>query len=373
MIPALPPGQRVLVTAYADDPEEAVRDGLLLEPQPAIDPANLQPGEALLRIRSASVTWVHLLMTSGQYQHMVPLPYTPGMEYAGEVLATGPGVDPQRCAVGDRMLADGALVGPRSHGAYQRTGGLATYAVLPAEALIPIPGALSFDEATVLLQAYETAYHCLIVRANLQPGESILINGASGVTGLAAVQVAKLLGATVIAAGRSDAKLTIVKTHGADHLINICAADGHPRPFRDEVKALTGGQGVDVVYDAVGGDIGLESLRSLAFGGRFLIVGWTSTPDVARGRGQRGAPKANQLPTNIIQMKNLSVLGCPSAIAATRNPALRAERRAVLFDWAASGKIRPFVSHAYPLADFRAALMARWTGEITGGCVVHPA
>ena len=166
----------------------------------------------------------------------------------------------------------------------------------------------------------------------------------------------------------------MVKAHGADHVINTGNDDGAPgvRRFRDEVKALTGGRGVDMVFDAVGGDTSLECLRCTAFGARFLIVGWTSTPFVARGRGLRGAPNANQLPTNIIQMKGLSVLGCPAVISVAQDPSIRPPRIAQIMQWVAEGRIRPHISHTYPLAEFKRAMLARWNGEVVGGCVLHP-
>lgn len=369
---SLSEGRRVRVTAYAESPDQALAECMLLEAQPSPDPAALKPNEVLVRIRSAAVAWVDLLMTSGQYQHMAPTPYTPGMEYAGDVVAVGSAVGPRQCRVNDRVLVDFMKVGPRSYGDYQGAGGFATYAIIPADTILQVPDNLSYDEAATLLQAYETAYHCLVVRGQLQQGESVLINGASGLTGLAAVQMAKMLGATVIATGRTAAKLAVVKEHGADHVVVTKNPDGSLKLFRDQVKQLTGGQGVDVVYDAVGGETSLESLRCTAFGARFLIVGWTSTPDVARGRGQRGAPNANLLPTNLIQMKSLSVLGCPSAISAARDPAMRASRLATILAWAGEGKIRPYVSNTYTLDDYKDAMLARWRGEVAGGCVLHP-
>ena len=166
----------------------------------------------------------------------------------------------------------------------------------------------------------------------------------------------------------------MVRGLGADHVVNTRGGDGEPevRRFRDEVKALTGGRGVDVVYDTVGGEVSLECLRCVDFGARFVIVGWTSTPDVARGRGQRGAPRANQLPTNLIQMKGLSVLGAPAVISVGRDPSLRPPRLAQVLAWAASGEIAPHVSHAFPLERFRDAMRARWDGEVIGGCVLRP-
>ncbi|WP_051237607.1 NADPH:quinone oxidoreductase family protein [Ottowia thiooxydans] len=372
MTQVFPAGKRVVVTEYAESPQEAIEKFVHLVEQPAPDPASLKPHEVIVAIRSVAVAWVDLLMTSGQYQHMAPLPYTPGMEYAGDVLAVGSEVDPARCAVGDRVLADPMKIGPRSYGDYQGAGGFASYAVLPVDGVMKIPAELSYDDATGMLQAYETAYHCLVARGQLQSGETVLINGATGLTGLAAVQVAKLLGATVIATGRSDAKLATVKEQGADHVVNILGPDKEVREFRKDVKELTGGQGVEVVYDAVGGEVSNESLRCMAFGGRFLIVGWTSTPNVARGKGLRGAPNVNTLPTNIIQMKSLSVMGCPAVIAIAKDPSIRVPRLEAIFKWVKEGKIRPHVSHTYPLADYKKAMLARWNGEVTGGCVLHP-
>jgi len=365
----LPQGSRVVVSAFAETPTEAIEHSMSLVPMPAPDPAALSPRDVIVAVRSAAVGWVDLLMTSGQYQHMPKPPYTPGLECAGVVAWRGPEAG---CSVGDAVLVDGLLSGPRSLGAYQSWGGFASYVVAPAEAVLRIPGALSFDQAAALLGSYETAYHCLVTRGRVQPGETVLIHGATGATGLAAVQVAKLLGATVIATGRSREKLDVVAAQGADHVIACRADDGGLRPFRDEVKALTGGRGVDVVYDAVGGETSLESLRCVRFGARFLVVGWASTPFVARGKGLRGAPNANALPTNLIMMKGLDVLGCPTAISTLHDPASRAPRLAQILAWAEAGSIRPQVSHAFALADFKAAMRAKWDGAVTGGCVLHP-
>ncbi|MBL8383334.1 MAG: NADPH:quinone oxidoreductase family protein [Burkholderiales bacterium] len=370
----LPPGQRVVIRAFGETPLDALEHHAALEDMAAPDPAALAPDEILLAIKSCGVAWVDLLMTSGQYQHMAAPPYCPGMEYSGVVVAAGAAVDPAQVKAGDAVFSDFILAGPRAGGRYQSSGGFASYAVLPAGAVRRVPAGFSFDEACNLLGNYETAWHCLIARGQLRAGETVLITGASGASGMAAVQVARLLGATVIATGRSDAKLAVVKAHGADHVINTGNEDGSPgvRRFRDEVKALTGGRGVDVVFDAVGGDTSLECLRCAAFGARFLIVGWTSTPFVARGRGQRGAPNANQLPTNLIQMKGLSVLGSPAVISVAQDPSIRPPRVAQIMQWVAEGRIRPHISHRYPLAEFKQAMLARWNGEVIGGCVLHP-
>lgn len=365
----LPPGRRVVVSEHGETPLEAIESHTSLEPMPAPDPATLAPGEAIVAIRSASVGWVDLLMTSGQYQHVPPPPYVPGLEYAGEVVWKGADV---RAAIGDEVIVDPFLVGPRSLGAYQRWGGFASYAVVPAAALLPVPRGLSLDQACNLLGNAETAYHCLVARGRLKAGETVLIHGASGSTGLAAVQIAKTLGATVIATGRSRDKLAVVAQHGADHVIDVRAEDGGLRSFKDEVKQLTGGRGVDVVYDGVGGEISIESLRCVAFGARFLIVGWASTPFVAKGKGGRGAPNANVLPTNLIMMKGLDVLGCPTAISTVMDPSIRAPRLAQVLAWAEEGEIVPHVSHVLPLDQYREAMRAKWRGDVLGGCVLRP-
>lgn len=367
---AEPPGVRVVVSELGEDPLTAIEHHAALAPMARPDPASLSARDVLVEVRSASVGWVDLLMTSGQYQHVPKPPYTPGLEYAGVVAWAGPEAG---VTAGDRVLVDGFLAGPRSLGAYQSYGGFASYAVAPGEAVHRIPGDLSFDQACNLLGSYETAYHCLIARGRLSPGETVLVLGASGSIGLAAVHVAKLTGATVIAAGRSARKLAVVRAQGADHAIDCSAEAGAGlRPFRDDVKALTGGRGVDVVFDGVGGAPSLEALRCVRFGARFLIAGWAATPFVARGKGQRGAPNANTLPTNLIMMKGLDVLGCPTVISTVQDPSLRAPRLAQILRWAETGQVRPHVSHAFPLADFKAAMLAKWHGEPVGGCVVHP-
>ena len=365
-----PDGQRVVISEWGETPMDALEHHTHLEPQPAPDLSRLKPTDVLLRVRSCAVGWVDLLMSSGQYQHMAAPPYTPGLEFAGEVAEVGPGVT--RVQVGDAVLADGFLTGPRSGGDYQRWGGFATWAVVPEAAAMPIPEGLSFDQAVNLLGNYETAYHVLIHRGRLRAGEAVLINGASGSTGLAAVHVAKMVGATVIATGRTPSKLDEVQAQGADHVLAVGDGEGGVRRFRDEVKALTGGRGVDVVYDGVGGPISVQSIRSMRFGGRFCIVGWAATPFVARGKGRRGAPNANTLPTNLIQMKGLDVLGCPAVIATKHDPSLRPTRLAWIHERIAEGALRPHVGAVFPMEQFAEAMTAKWRSRHVGGCVLHP-
>jgi NADPH2:quinone reductase len=351
-------------------PMDAVLQHLRFEPQPFPNTSELADDDVVVRIERAAVGWVDLLMMSGLYQHMAKVPFVPGLEYSGTVVWHGANVI--NLAVGDAVMSDALKTGPRSLGAHRAYGGFATYAVAPASALIHKPERLSFAEASVLMSSYATAYHCLIHRGRVQAGEVVLVHGASGATGLAAVHIAKLLGARVIATGRSENKLQIVAQEGADHVVAIRRnSDGDIR-FRDEVKELTDGAGVDVVYDGVGGDVSVESLRCVRFGARFLVVGWASTPFVADAKGKRGAPRANQLPTNLIMMKGLDVLGCPAAISAHREPSLTEARRAQIFEWVNSGKITPRVAQTYALDDAREALTAKWESEHVGGVVLAP-
>jgi NADPH2:quinone reductase len=366
-------GKKVVVAAFGETPLEAIERHTSLEEMPPPDPAALSARDVIVAIKSASVGWVDLLMTSGQYQHMARPPYCPGLEYAGVIAWMG--ADAARAgdfAVGDPILVDGLLAGPRSLGNYQQYGGFASYGVAPIEAVQRIPEGLGFDEACNLLGNYETAYHCLVTRGRLRAGETVLIHGASGATGLAAVHIAKILGARVIATGRSDEKLAVVAAQGADHVIN-CKGEGEGiRSFRADVKALTGGDGVDVVYDGVGGEISVESMKCVRFGARFLIVGWASTPFVAKGKGQRGAPNVNVLPTNLMMMKGLDVLGCPTAISTLHDPSIRAPRLEQILRWANEGKIRPVVARRYPLERYAEAMRAKWNAEFVGGAVLHP-
>lgn len=369
---ALAPGRKVVVSEYGETPLDAVDRCMTLEPMDPPETDRLGPGDVVIEVLSAAVGWVDLLMTSGQYQHMPQPPYVPGLEYAGRVAWLGAEARAAGLTVGDEVFVDGFMAGPRSLGPYRQWGGFASYAVAPAAAVRRLPAGWSCDEGCNLLGNYETAYHCLIARGRLKAGETVLIHGASGSTGLAAVQVAKIVGATVIATGRSSAKLEVVRAAGADHVIDTKGEGGAPRSFKDDVKRLTGGKGVDVVYDGVGGDVSIESLRCVAFGARFLIVGWAATPFVARGKGERGAPNANVLPTNLIMMKGLDVLGCPTVISTVMDPSIRVERLRQVLAWAESGAIRPHVSHRFPMSRFKDAMRAKWNGEVIGGCVLHP-
>lgn len=360
----------VVIDAFADSPEEAIDNHMSIQTM-VLPPIGQRNGtDVLVKICAASVNWVDLLMACGLYQHVPAPPYTPGLEYSGIVEWTGSDVDPTQCKPGDRVLLDGLTAGPRSSGEHRIYGGMASHALAPAASLLPLPEGYTFAEGCNFLGYYETAYHCLVASGQLQAGETVLIHGASGGTGLAAVHIAKRIGATVIATGRNPDKLTIVKEQGADHVIQLhTQEDGSLVRFRDQVKELTDGQGADVVYDGVGGDISLESLRCVTFGARYLIVGWAATPFVAKTKGRRGAPKANMLPTNLIMMKGLKVLGCPTVISTQKHPEIRPARLKQLHQWANEG-MRPYLSHQLPFKQYKEALHAKWKSEVIGGCAL---
>ena len=279
-------------------------------------------GQALVRVRAASVNFPDLLMTRGEYQFKPPPPFVPGLDLAGEVVEAGPGAG----------LAPGeAVVG----GA--RLGAFAEYAVLDAAALRPKPARLSFGQAAAYGAAYLTAYVALVRRAQVRPGEWGLVHGAAGGVGLAAVDLAKALGCRVIAASASDEKLaTVAAEYATDAVVNVSAG------FRDQVKAITGGRGADVIYDPVGGDVFDESVRCIAFDGRLLVIGFTGGIGLAR--------------TNLILMKGASVLGVRAGEAVRQDPALGERRMAALLDFAEQGRLRPNVSHRVPFADYARAM-----------------
>ncbi|MEM8696816.1 MAG: NADPH:quinone oxidoreductase family protein, partial [Pseudomonadota bacterium] len=281
-------------------------------------------GEALLKVRAAALGFPDLLMTEGKYQHRPDLPFTPGNDIAGEIVAFGDrdGENGRGLAVGDAVVA---TLG---------TGGFAQYARCPVSALRRKPDGMAFDAAAAFGVAYLTAYVALVRRADIRPGEWLLIHGAAGGVGLAAVDLGKALGARVIAASASDAKLAAIeRAYAPDACVNV--ADG----FREAVKALTGG-GADVIYDPVGGDIFDESTRCIAFGGRLLVVGFAS------GR-------IATVPTNIPLIKGFSVVGVRAGEYGRRYPERGQENFDAIWAMAEAGELTPHVHAALPLDAWR--------------------
>jgi NADPH2:quinone reductase len=227
-------------------------------------------------------------------------------------------------------LGDRVIVKMR-HGAY------CDEAVVAPSQLVKLPSNYDYAEGATFLAGHGTAYHGLIDRGRLQPGEVLLVHGAGGGVGLAAVEIGKMLGATVIAAASSDEKLAIAKARGADHLVRY-----DREPFRDAVKRITDGRGADVVFDPVGGEVFENSMRCINWGARLLIIGFTGGIGLAK--------------TNLLMIKGASVLGVRAGEAVRKNPALGQVRIKALLGWAEAGKIRPNVSHRLPLEDYARAM-----------------
>jgi NADPH2:quinone reductase len=288
----------------------------------AFQSSPLAPGEVRVAIRAAGINFPDILMAAGEYQLKPELPFTPGMEAAGDVVEVS---GTKGVAVGDRVIVK------------LRHGGFSDEAVVTPSQLTPLPSTFDYAEGATFLAAHGTAYHGLIDRGQMRPGEVLLVHGAGGGVGLAAVEIGKLLGATVIAAASSEEKLAVAKARGADHLVLYSR-----EPFRDAVKRITGGRGADVVYDPVGGQIFEDSVRCIAWGARLLVIGFTGGIGLAR--------------TNLLLIKGASVLGVRAGEAVRRNPALGEVRIAKLLEWAEQGKIRPNVSHRLPLEDYAKAM-----------------
>ena len=297
------------------------------------------PGEVLIKVRATSINFPDLLLCQGKYQLKLEPPFTPGMDIAGTVEAVGE--DVSAFAVGDEVCG-GA-----------RFGGFAEYALAQVDGLQKKPENLTFDQCASYSAAYLTAYVALVRRGHLQAGETLLVHGASGGVGMAAIDVGKLLGATVIATGGSDDKLAQVKAYGADHVIN--ARDG----FREKVKALTGGRGADVIYDPVGGDVFDESVRCIAFDGRLLVIGFTS------GR-------IASLSTNMPLIKGFSVVGVRAGEYGRQFPDRGRENVAQIWAWAREGKTRPFVHAALPLDRAIDGFRMLQNRKVTGKLIINP-
>ena len=295
--------------------------------------ARLGPGSVRVKLRAAGINFPDLLMIQGKYQHRPDLPFVPGMEAAGLVAETAPDVD--AAMTGQEVMVS------------MRTGGYAEEAVVPADQVIPLPVGFSFLEGATFLVAHMTAYHALATRAALAPGQMLLVLGAGGGVGLAAVQIGKALGGRVIAAASTEDKLRTAQKCGADHLINY-----EQGPIDDAVKRLTSGAGVDVVFDPVA--IAQESaLRCLAYDGKLLVVGFAS--------GAMPAYAANR-----ILLKGCSVIGIRAGEAGRRNPKMRRQEIETLCALAAQGIVRPLVSVSYPLHQYAEAMQLLERRQVIG-------
>ena len=310
-------------------------DTLTLEDIPSPVPG---PGEVLIQVRACSLNFPDTLTIRNMYQFKPPLPFSPGSEASGVVKTAGEGVT--HVKPGDRVFTYG------SH------GGLAEERIAEARATISIPDGMDFVTGASTLYAYGTSYHALKDRAQLKPDETLLVLGAAGGVGLAAVELGKLMGATVIAAASTDEKLAVCQEKGAMHLINYTTED-----LRERIKAITQGKGVDVVYDPVGDKWAEPAIRSLAWRGRYLVVGFAG--------GE--IPK---IPLNLVLLKGSSLVGVFWGMFAQKEPALNRQNMQDIATWVVQGKISPHISKRYSLAEAPQALTHMMERRVIGKAVV---
>ncbi len=301
------------------------------------DPAPAE-GEVLIAVGAAGLNFADTLMIQGKYQEKPAFPFSPGLEVAGTVAAIGQGVS--RVKPGDRVLA---LV---DH------GGFAELALARESDVFPIPDSMDFETAAGFPITYGTAHGALVWRANLQAGETLLVHGAAGGVGLAAVEVGRAMGARVIATAGGKEKCALAEAHGAEASIDYREED-----IRERVKALTGGRGADVVFDPVGGDVFDASLRCSAWSGRLLTIGFA-------------AGRVPQVPANILLVKNLSVIGFYWGSYRKHAPALVEAEFEELFGWFEQGQLKPHVSHALPLEQVEEAMELLLSRRSTGKVVL---
>ncbi len=297
-------------------------------------------GEVVVKVHSAALNFPDILMIAGKYQVRPPLPFSPGLEVAGTIESVGPNVT--GCTSGQRVMAQPFI------------GGFAEYVVAPAATVQPIPAAMSDDEAAAFPLVYQTSYVALVVRGSLKKGETVLVHSAAGGVGLAAVQIARALGAgKIIGTAGSDHKLDVIRQHGADVAVNYQTED-----FVEVVKRETGGRGADVIYDPVGGDVGQRSTRCIAFEGRLLIVGFTS-----------GA--FSNFVSNHILIKNYSVVGVHWGLYLQHNPAAIAEAWKALWKLYGAGALKPVVGARFPMSQVAEAMELLTSREAIGKIVLH--
>jgi NADPH:quinone reductase len=302
------------------------------------DPAHPGAGEVQVQIAARGVQYVDVLMLAGKYQFRPEPPFIPGNEGAGEVIAVGKGVTGFKH--GDRIMSR------------HRLGAFAQLGNARAEDCDPVPAAMSIEEAAVFRGAYMTAYHALLQRGRMKAGDWVLINGAAGGIGIAAIQVAKLYGATVIATASTDEKRAACLEEGADYAIDYRAG------LRDKVKELTGAHdGVDIVYDPIGAEVFDESLRCLAWGGRILVLGFLG-----------GGPSTPR--TNYLLIKGLEVIGVRLGGVTEHHPEIGRENMRVLVGLAAEGKLKPRISHRFPLERAADAIQAVVDRKVIGKAVL---
>lgn len=305
-----------------------------------VEPAPPGAGQVRVRVRAAGASLLDALIAAGRYQVKPPLPFSPGSEFAGEIEAVGPDVFSLKA--GTRVMAGGFV------------GGFAESAIVPAVGVVPIPEGMTFETAAGFRTNYMTALHAFRQRATLQPGETVLVLGAAGGVGSAAIEIAKVMGAEVIAAASTPEKRAFATKLGAAHAIGI-----ESETFRDQIKAITGGRGVDVVYDPVGGVLTELAFRSLAWRGRHLVVGFA-------------AGSIPALPVNLALLKGAALVGVDLArFSFMHEPLVAAENLKQLLAWFAEGMLKPQIGRVYPFAEAREALADILERRAVGKSVVR--
>jgi NADPH:quinone reductase len=310
-------------------------ESLVLEELPS---PKAGPGEVVVSVKAASVNFPDVLIIQNKYQFKPPLPFSPGSELAGVVKEAGEGV--KAFKPGDKVIA------------FTTYGAFAEEVKTDATRLLPLPPGMDFASGAAFLLTYATSDHALRDRAQLKAGETLLVLGAAGGVGLAAIEIGKALGAKVIACASSEDKLAVCREHGADATINYTAED-----LRERIKILSDGKGVDVVYDAVGGPYTEPAFRSIAWRGRLLVVGFA-------------AGEIPKLPLNLALLKGASVVGVFWGDFARREPRPFAESVRQLAAWYAEGKLRPHVSQTLPLAQAAEALKLMAARKVKGKLVL---
>ena len=293
-----------------------------------------QAGEVRIAVRAASLNFPDLLIVHGKYQFKPPLPFVPGSEFAGTVDAVGAGVT--HLKVGQPVAAIGG------------TGGFGTHACVAAERVLPLPPGFDIEHGAAFAFTYGTSHHALIDRGQLQAGETVLVLGAAGGVGTAAVQIAKAAGARVIAGASSDEKCALCREIGADATINYATQN-----LRDELKAMTGGQGPDVVYDPVGGSLAEPAFRSIAWRGRYLVVGFAEGTIPA-------------LPWNLPLLKGAAIVGVFWGDFVRREPQASAAGLMQLAQWYGQGKVRPVIDERLPMSELKAAYTRMGSRQVRG-------
>jgi len=315
--------------------EYAPPESLVIEDIPSPRPGK---GQVVITVKACGVNFPDTLIIEGKYQFKPALPFSPGGEVSGIVKELGEGVNTVK--VGDRVIA------------FTGWGGFAEEVVTEAAKLIPIPGDIDFATAASFTLVFGTAHHALKDRAHIKPGETLLVLGAAGGVGLASVELGKLMGARVIAAASSDEKLEVCKQHGADDVINYTNED-----LRERVKTLTGGNGVDVIVDPLGGNYSEPALRSIAWNGRFLVIGFAAG-DIPR------------IPLNLTLLKGCSIVGVFWGSFTEHEPRHNQENLQELLTWLAEGKLKPHISATYPLERAAGALNDVLNRKVKGKVVL---